>query len=983
MLGDTRSKLCCRVALLMIACVFVASTWSTAAAASGISVLVDPLTGDDSSCAATFICRTIAYAVEQVGASHVNLSAGVFNESTVNINNAVSLVVNGVASSSFFDCSRRLGQTTGAAFNITNSTVTITGLTFQNCINANANGGAVSAVASSVALSHCCFINCSAANGGAMSATGGRRGLFLRVESSTFIQNSAVGGLIGCPSDTRSSEPCSTWGGAVAAFDMWNVSVVGCTMAKNIAVAAVPSNSPNRGLSRNAVAGGGCVSLLFRGNASTSTLRVINSSFLRCEVDVSSSRNIFVGNGSVHSRESMVFPFASTDACAGYGGALSVYVGLSAGLQLLHVSFFNIALQSNLFANCVVIVSVQGGNVYGGAVSLYIGGYSSMYNTDGDAVAAVGDTVVRNLSVTLDTTRFESCSARRISTEGTTGANVYGGSFSFYIGAYAWSRSETRSSNSTCGGTYTNGIFVSVQNTTSMDSEAFISCTGNLSYGANPYGGSMSVLYVGPYSWSRSDLASSSSKCGATNAIGIRVQVSSSGCSNCRALTTSEGISGGANSYGGSISVLYVGAYSWSFSGHASSSSTCLATFGSGISVHVSSSGCSNCSALTTSGEDSRGANSYGGSMSVLYVGVYSRSWSQVASSSSTCGATFASGVSVHVSSSGCLNCSALTNSMRSSLGANSYGGSMSVLYVGAYSWSMSVDGASSSSTCGVTSARIVSIHVSDVECSNCKALATRRRTSFGSNSYGGSISASHIGAYSYTFSNGQSNAAFCRSSVELTRVLDFSIAIIGAAISDTMALSGEQMAACANVQISYSKTDIYILCLRNGSGFIRCQCEFFVRLPWPQYSITSVCIDLQVYGGAVSVMVGPYVWSYIGFGNSFASSNDTSCVNCSVVMTCPSKISSRTSSRTSGDIFMFMQRPPLFFIQGACELIYNSVYDCMLPSCGLTMCAGFSNGAFVRAAICDIYEIVCALRLRLRCTAAASLSSFILMYGA
>jgi hypothetical protein len=133
MLGGTMSKLCCHVALLVIAIVFVASTLSTAAAAAGVSVLVDPLTGDDSSCAATFICRTIAYAVEQVGASQVNLSAGVFNESTVNINNAVSLFVIGVASASFFDCSRRLEQNTGAAFNISNSTVMIMGVTFQHC----------------------------------------------------------------------------------------------------------------------------------------------------------------------------------------------------------------------------------------------------------------------------------------------------------------------------------------------------------------------------------------------------------------------------------------------------------------------------------------------------------------------------------------------------------------------------------------------------------------------------------------------------------------------------------------------------------------------------------------------------------------------------------------------------------------------------------------------------------------------------------
>jgi hypothetical protein len=227
----------------------------------------------------------------------VNLSAGVFNESTVSIDNIVSLVISGVHSSTFFDCSHRLGPTTGAAFNINNSTVTITGVTFQHCSNPNGNGGAVSAVDSSVAVSQCRFVNCSAANGGAMSATGRGRGTFLRVQNSNFSGNAAVGGLIGCPTGSQSNEPCSTWGGAIAAFEIVNVSVTGCSMTDNAAVADMPTTSPQSGLSRNAVAGCGCVSVLFRGNCSAFMLHMSGNSFLRCTVDVSRSRNIVVGNG--------------------------------------------------------------------------------------------------------------------------------------------------------------------------------------------------------------------------------------------------------------------------------------------------------------------------------------------------------------------------------------------------------------------------------------------------------------------------------------------------------------------------------------------------------------------------------------------------------------------------------------------------------------------------------------------------------------
>ena len=73
----------------------------------------------------------------------------------------------------------------------------------------------------------------------------------------------------------------------------------------------------------------------------------------------------------------------------------------------------------------------------------------------------------------------------------------------------------------------------------------------------------MSALYVGSYSWSRSSTDSSSSKCEATSVSGVSVQVSDSGCSNCSAVSSSLGTSFGANSYGGAMSALYVGSYSY------------------------------------------------------------------------------------------------------------------------------------------------------------------------------------------------------------------------------------------------------------------------------------------------------------------------------------------------------------------------------------------------------------------------------------
>jgi hypothetical protein len=46
------------------------------------------------------------------------------------------------------------------------------------------------------------------------------------------------------------------------------------------------------------VAGGGCISVLFFGSASNTTMRVFSNRFMKCEVAVSFSDNVVVGNGA-------------------------------------------------------------------------------------------------------------------------------------------------------------------------------------------------------------------------------------------------------------------------------------------------------------------------------------------------------------------------------------------------------------------------------------------------------------------------------------------------------------------------------------------------------------------------------------------------------------------------------------------------------------------------------------------------------------
>jgi hypothetical protein len=228
----------------------------------------------------------------------LNLSAGIYNETTISISNVTSLVISGVPHATVFDCRRRHGATSGAAFSIINSSVAIVGITFEACSNPTSNGGAISASGSSLVLLQCSFTGCSAASGGAVSVMGpgsGSSSLFLSVQHSTFTNNSATGSLADCPANT--AQPCSTWGGAVAAFEMYNVSISGCTMVANRAAAAAPADSAS------SIAGGGCLSVLFRGNASGAAVHVSSNKFLQCIVDVGAFGR---GNGK-------------RDACCPYG----------------------------------------------------------------------------------------------------------------------------------------------------------------------------------------------------------------------------------------------------------------------------------------------------------------------------------------------------------------------------------------------------------------------------------------------------------------------------------------------------------------------------------------------------------------------------------------------------------------------------------------------------------------------------------------
>jgi hypothetical protein len=62
-------------------------------------------------------------------------------------------------------------------------------------------------------------------------------------------------------------------------------------------------------------------------------------------------------------------------------------------------------------------------------------------------------------------------------------------------------------------------------------------------------------------------------------------------------------------------------------------------------------------------------------------------------------------------------------------------------------------------------------------------------------------------------------------------------------------------------------------------------------------------CHASQVYGGAISVMVGPFVRSFMGYGNSSASCGTVICDKCGLLIDGATTQNSSALSDTSGTL--------------------------------------------------------------------------------
>jgi hypothetical protein len=881
--------------------------------AADVVVSVNPSIGVNSpSCSP---CATIAYAVQSRGATIVSLSAGTFIEPSIAINNSVPVVsITGLSNRTVVDCSLRPTATPGPAFIVTNTSIAISGITFRNCANFNVNsaiGGAVSASGSNVTVSNCNFFNNTAQTGGAIGVTSGS----LVVASSVFQYNTAT-----CPNATLTATSCSAWGGAIGTVEALSVSLIGNNFSSNAVNLVL--NGVNSATSQ-AAGGGGCISVMYTSSVSA-RLFVVDKNILQyCVVQMSGSNNISgvsygiqYGNtygGAVslyYGLDKFTFlnimnvtskftsnicqnsGILSSVGIAGnaYGGCFSVYAGAlqvnalgDSAIGSLYVDGVQINVSSNSIVNCSAAgtnSAIQGGpssgNIYGGAISVYIGHYSLAAKD----ISENGTSIVTNIIYVISSNNIANCSATfsALGGIGSFGANVYGGGISLLVGAYLYSISGGISSSSFSGGTMvSNATYTISSNTlTSCSASSVISARGN-SGGMSVHGGGMSLM-LGVYAYNRGNIGNSSVS-GSTHVFKANYDVINNTLTGCSASVSSNSFAiSGANAFGGCLSLL-VGAYSYSYSGSSGISGNCTVNHST---YAFSENTLSKCFVSVSSSNQFSNAvstgNLYGGGMS-FFVGSYSYSHG---------GNSHVSGSSMVKNSTYTISKNILSECYSSTYGfwsGNLYGGGMSVL-MGAYS--CSYNGNSYVFGCSTVTNSAVAILGNTV--SKCSVLGDGN--SNGGNVYGGGMSVL-MGAYS--FSCYGNSGVFGSSLVDKTSNTVTNNTLISCRASNADSYRGAMVPKFGNVYGggvsllvgSYSSID-------STADGVFSSFSGSTNVSHSSYSITAntlqhcsaTCNLANVYGGGVSVMFGACSISFSAQGGT----NDGG------------KISSTSGSTTAGN---------------------------------------------------------------------------------
>jgi hypothetical protein len=479
-------------------------------------------------------------------------------------------------------------------------------------------------------------------------------------------------------------------------------------------------------------------------------------------------------------------------------------------------------------------------------------------------------------------------------------ADAYGGFLNvLFIGssALSFNKSPIGISASHCSFTSANGININITDALCFNCVASTSAIAG-TQAASAFGGSMSVLHVGAHAWSYGTL--SETNCSAfvstTDSSNLRVRIKNAPCFNCSASTFTGTESCSADAYGGSMSVLHIGGTAWSLAESVKSSTQSISEsiFVSDAGIHIEDTPCVNCKSSSQTDVQSAGADSYGGAASVARIGAHTWSFcvELACNSNSSPANTSVFDFAISISNSTCINCSAVSRSQVYSSGASTYGGSTSVVHFGAYAYSFSNSTESSSrSSCGSTTSVNISISVVGMHCLNCKSEVTSIGSFDGGNSYGGSISLLYIGTYMFTSCTGGIE------SLSLSQTLGSDLRNVSLSVSDSSFV--DSSTSCSTLAFILQErmlpfiSQVLIFAAAMVSSF---GANVSLR-PGRVFVNLQLMRCLQAYGGSISIMVGPFVRSEIGSGLSHAESDGVSCIECHLSMT---NISIRGSAVTS-----------------------------------------------------------------------------------
>jgi hypothetical protein len=885
--GTLRKRVSLSIIVFLIHVVFF-----QAVSANNPSVSVNPAIGQDfSECNMLRPCRTIEFAIHTRRASFVLLSNGTFDEPSIRVNSSVPfLKISGTRNGTIFDCSRRLSRDGGPAFIVTGASFSVSGVTFQHCVNLNstsATGGAISAETSILSVTDCVFLHNVAQTGGAIGAISG----MLTVTSSSFENNSVT-----CP-NTMSA--CSAWGGAIAAVETSSVVLNSNVFSDN----SVNLDSAEvTGRDSRAAGGGGCVSVLYNSDVSGSRVLIDGNAFRRCSV------RMF---GSNINNQAAGVQYGNT-----YGGAVSLYYGLRS-VSLLQVQNVTSDFVNNHCYWSTITASVGiGGNSYGGCLSVYAGAWNVITASSSDFASVMVD----GMRTKIISNHLMNCSLSTSIDRFSNGMNAYGGGISLVVGTYSYVVTRDFVPGIT---SVSNSSYVISSNTISSCTSWSVASTSSASsissFGANAYGGGISSV-LGAFMYFRflnSVPGSHTTVDNSSHTIsGNTITYCNSSSSTLSTTSSSSSISHGSNSYGGGIS-LVVGAYLYFRAGGSLLAST--TTF-SNSSYNASSNAMVACTASSTSSSatsfaSSSGLNAQGGGIS-LVIGTYSyfRSGDTFSSSTTAVGIS-----SFTFSGNTMVACNAISSTISyffstSSGGSNTYGGGISVM-IGAYSY-MSNRGSVLSST--TVSSNILSVISNTMtfctassSASSLSSSLSSSSTSDGINVYGGAISIV-IGAYSFGFG----------ATVAVNTSVDTSnYSVTGNTMTSCSALSSTSSlfsSATSNGANSYGGGLSIVFgsysYFRSGGSFSgstsfknsNCTISsnmitYGIALSSTSSSLASASNGANVYGGAILLLVGAYSFGLDGsVSGSTAVSDSSYTLSSNRILSCTASSSTSSPSLTS-----------------------------------------------------------------------------------